>query len=85
MPKAKSGDFNGRFREIISYPLNNFIRRHPFAGHIFDGRVTLHNGQKAPFPEIMPATVILRHITYKPRSARAAGRVRISIVTEVTR
>lgn len=48
VPKAKSGDFNGRFREIISDPLNNFIRRHPFAGHIFDGRVTLHNGLKVP-------------------------------------
>lgn len=48
VPKAKSDDFNGRFREIISDPLNTFIRRHPFAGHIFDGRVTLHNGLKVP-------------------------------------
>jgi hypothetical protein len=46
IPKAESGDFFGRFREIVSDPLNLLIERHPSAGLIEDGLVTLHNGHK---------------------------------------
>ena len=45
---AKSRDFPGRFREIISDPLNLFIERAPTAGVVEDGMVTLHNGLKVP-------------------------------------
>eukprot|EP01035_Chromulina_nebulosa_P006479 gene6479-8760_t len=42
--KALGSDTPGRFREIISDPLNLLIERHPRAGLIADGLVTLHNG-----------------------------------------
>lgn len=46
--KAAANDFPGRFREIISDPLNLLIRRHPRAGLVEDGLVTLHNGHRVP-------------------------------------
>jgi predicted O-methyltransferase YrrM len=51
MPKkAESGDFQGRFREIMSDPLNVLIERHPLAGQVTeDGAcVYLHNGNLVP-------------------------------------
>lgn len=47
--KADASDFAGRFREIIADPLNLLIERHPKAGTVEDGYVTLHNGNKVPF------------------------------------
>jgi len=47
--KAPADDFPGRFREIISDPLNLLIRRVPDAGIVRDGLVCLHNGIKVPF------------------------------------
>ena len=41
-------DFIGRFREIISDPLNLLIQRVPNAGMIEDNNVLLHNGIKVP-------------------------------------
>jgi hypothetical protein len=46
--KAEADDFVGRFREIISDPLNLLIRRVPTAGVVTDGQVCLHNGIKVP-------------------------------------
>ena len=46
--KALAADFRGRFREIISDPLNVLIERHPLAGCISDGMVVLHNGMRVP-------------------------------------
>ena len=46
--KAAAGDFAGRFREIISDPLNLLIPRHPLAGTVEDGLVVLHNGHRVP-------------------------------------
>lgn len=46
--KADATDFLGRFREIISDPLNLLIKRHPFAGTVDDDFVYLHNGNKVP-------------------------------------
>lgn len=46
--KAPSSDFDGRFREILSDPLNLLIRRHPEAGRRTGGLVTLHNGHRVP-------------------------------------
>lgn len=43
-PKALPDDFLGRFREIVSDPLNLLIRRHPLAGCVESGNVVLHNG-----------------------------------------
>lgn len=49
LPKAKASDFIGRYREIISDPLNLLIEKHPRAGHKdADNLVTLHNGNKVP-------------------------------------
>jgi hypothetical protein len=45
-PKAPPRDFGGRFREILSDPLNLFVRRVPMAGTVADGLVTLHNGHR---------------------------------------
>ncbi len=42
--KASSTDFMGRFREIVSDPLNLAIRRDPRAGFIEGNYVYLHNG-----------------------------------------
>lgn len=49
LEKAAADDFVGRFREIISDPLNLLIRRVPHAGEVVDGLVYLHNGLKVPF------------------------------------
>lgn len=46
--KAAGEDRLGRFREIVSDPLNALIRRHPMAGTVADGLVTLHNGLAVP-------------------------------------
>lgn len=46
--KADAGDFAGRFREIISDPLNLVINRHPLAGIVEGGMVYLHNGHRVP-------------------------------------
>jgi Methyltransferase FkbM domain len=46
--KASSGDFLGRFREIVSDPLNLLIERDPRAGTVEDGLVWLHNGNRVP-------------------------------------
>lgn len=46
--KAKDDDFMGRFREIVSDPLNLAIRRDPRAGFVDDNFVYLHNGLKVP-------------------------------------
>lgn len=48
VPKAKADDFHGRYREIISDPLNILIKRHAFAGQKNDGEVVLHNGLSVP-------------------------------------
>ena len=42
--KAKSDDFIGRFREIISDPLNLAIRKDPRAGFVDGNYVYLHTG-----------------------------------------
>jgi hypothetical protein len=47
--KAEGSDFIGRFREIVSDPLNLLIERDPEAGLIMENYVTLHNGHKVPF------------------------------------
>ena len=46
--KADSSDFLGRFREIVSDPLNLAIERHPLAGFIEGDSVILHNGNRVP-------------------------------------
>jgi hypothetical protein len=46
--KAASDDFLGRFREIISDPLNLLIERAPRSGIVEDGVVWLHNGNRVP-------------------------------------
>ena len=46
--KAESSDLNGRFREIVSDPLNLLIHRVPKAGSVENGLVTLHNGLAVP-------------------------------------
>jgi hypothetical protein len=45
-PKAYALDMPERFREIISDPLNILIKRHPLAGTVDNGVVTLHCGTK---------------------------------------
>jgi hypothetical protein len=47
-PKAPAADFLGRFREIVSDPLNLLIERHPLAGSIEGNVVVLHNGLRVP-------------------------------------
>ena len=47
-PKAKPEDLFGRFREIVSDPLNLLIERVPMAGHVEGDQVYLHNGLKVP-------------------------------------
>ena len=49
LPKSKSNDFAGRYREIISDPLNLMISRVPDAGYLTSDHVTLHNGVKVKF------------------------------------
>jgi len=46
--KADVGDFPGRFREIVSDPLNLFIRRSENAGFTDGSLVHLHNGLRVP-------------------------------------
>jgi hypothetical protein len=46
--KATSGDFLGRFREVISDPLNLLIERVPMAGFLDGDQVYLHNGLRVP-------------------------------------
>ena len=46
--KADSNDFLGRFREVVSDPLNLVIQKDPRAGFIEGGFVYLHNGLKVP-------------------------------------
>jgi hypothetical protein len=47
--KARDADFLGRFREVISDPLNLLIERVPEAGLIDGNEVYLHNGNRVPF------------------------------------
>ena len=44
--KAEASDFLGRFREIVSDPLNLLIDRVVEAGQVNNGFVTLHNGHQ---------------------------------------
>ncbi|MEE9328343.1 MAG: GSCFA domain-containing protein [Cocleimonas sp.] len=46
--KAKADDFLGRFREIVSDPINFFINRVPHAGFVENDMIYLHNGNKVP-------------------------------------
>jgi hypothetical protein len=46
--KAVDADFVGRFREVISDPLNLLIERVPRAGVIEGNDVYLHNGNRVP-------------------------------------
>lgn len=46
--KAGASDFHGRFREIVSDPLNLLIPRHPLAGTMDGDHVVLHNGNRVP-------------------------------------
>jgi hypothetical protein len=46
--KATAGDFLGRFREVVSDPLNLLIERVPMAGFVVGGQVYLHNGLRVP-------------------------------------
>ena len=46
--KAQPGDFLGRFREVISDPLNMLIARVPMAGVMELNEVYLHNGNRVP-------------------------------------
>lgn len=48
LKKAEADDYLGRFREIVSDPLNILIKRHPLAGTIDDNHVYLHNGHRVP-------------------------------------
>lgn len=48
MGKAAPGDFLGRFREVISDPLNLLIERVPAAGFVDGDLVYLHNGLRVP-------------------------------------
>lgn len=49
LAKARDADFLGRFREVVSDPINLLIRRVPDAGTVRDGCVCLHNGLKVPW------------------------------------
>jgi hypothetical protein len=46
--KAEAADLGGRFREIVSDPLNLVIPRCARAGCVEDGLVVLHNGLRVP-------------------------------------
>jgi hypothetical protein len=46
--KATGDDFKGRFREIISDPINILVERHPLSGCVTDEKVYLHNGLLVP-------------------------------------
>ena len=47
-PKAQGDDFLGRFREVVSDPLNLLIERVPMAGVVEGTDVCLHNGVRVP-------------------------------------
>ncbi len=47
-PKAQPDDFLGRFREVISDPLNLLIEKVPMAGIVEENEVYLHNGNRVP-------------------------------------
>ena len=47
-PKAADTDLLGRFREVISDPLNLLIARVPKAGIVEGNEVYLHNGNRVP-------------------------------------
>jgi Methyltransferase FkbM domain len=47
-PKAQPNDLLGRFREVISDPLNVLIERVPLAGLVRDNEVYLLNGNRVP-------------------------------------
>lgn len=49
LQKAAAVDFLGRFREVISDPLNLLISRVPHAGGARNGLVHLHNGLLVPY------------------------------------
>src|SRR5262249_2339044 len=46
--KARPDDFLGRFREVVSDPLNMLIERVPMAGYVEGDQVYLHNGLRVP-------------------------------------
>jgi len=46
--KARPDDFIGRFRDVVSDPLNLLIERVPMAGYVEGTDVYLHNGLKVP-------------------------------------
>jgi hypothetical protein len=48
LSKAHPNDFLGRFREVISDPLNLLIERVPHAGMVEANDVYLHNGLRVP-------------------------------------
>jgi hypothetical protein len=48
IPKAEPTDFLGRFREVVSDPINILIERDPRAGLVENGLVYLHNGNRVP-------------------------------------
>jgi len=48
LPKANNDDFPGRYREIVSDPLNMVIERDPKSGFMQGGKVYLHNGLMVP-------------------------------------
>jgi hypothetical protein len=47
--KAASNDILGRFREIVSDPINLLIERVPQGGFVEDNLVCLHNGNRVPY------------------------------------
>jgi Methyltransferase FkbM domain len=47
-PKAAPDDLLGRFREVISDPLNLLVERVPMAGVVEGNHVYLHNGNRVP-------------------------------------
>jgi hypothetical protein len=47
-PKADGSDLIGRFREVISDPLNVLIERVPLAGIVHENEVYLLNGNRVP-------------------------------------
>ena len=47
-PKAAPEDLLGRFREVISDPVNLLIERVPMAGVVEGNHVYLHNGNRVP-------------------------------------
>ncbi|PNG25862.1 hypothetical protein CR492_11025 [Methylocella silvestris] len=48
-PKADVADFIGRFREIVSDPINLLVERIPQAGVVEDDLVWLHNGNRVHY------------------------------------